>query len=622
MNNTDEIIKKYFEKHPDVKVLAEKYGLKNEFIVVDPFDEERFVLNPECFDKYLKAYEFSFSEDGKKILSEIQEKGDSIEISAALTWVDRHYDEAIKYRLEKILKETKATIDYTGLSNIITKVIGLCSFSLQSLDINKIKEVANYLKGKFNNIIWDENEYDIYYKLILINRIPSSNTYVNYGLEDCINDSSLDILDVLRVIYNVKSFYNDLNLDKRFVDKLLNDEIDNCTKYVSTIYDRLKNEKKLKIVIDSPNTYAFSKEIAEYAVAIGDSDYTYNLTENNDESYVPILSTVDSYIPSITSTEASDIIIPSIDDEIVNDVEICLEKYVGADLTKSDVVDIITRDVIETLYSMDKEQYNTEALFYNQDTVISSIFEALQKNGINASKSKIKENIELAERNIKPIVINVNSPIDDDNDNNINQEDVHKIFNELPENEVKINLQNIYYNDNNSSKIILKEYAKFINASMYGTLRDTSTIEKQFTSFCSENGINYTDEFINSLPDIIKDKYKNPVVKKEKTERKGQVFNILKRYNPKTSVKTQKRLYATLAGVGIMSFLFMTTVKVLSPDSAADSCTETFEKLLHSELLANIFGDVKTYFASIAASIGGGIGYIVKDEKESKSRRM
>ena len=60
MNNTDEIIKKYFEKHPDVKVLAEKYGLKNEFIVVDPFDEERFVLNPECFDKYLKAYEFSF----------------------------------------------------------------------------------------------------------------------------------------------------------------------------------------------------------------------------------------------------------------------------------------------------------------------------------------------------------------------------------------------------------------------------------------------------------------------------------------------------------------------------------------------------------------------------------
>ena len=71
-----------------------------------------------------------------------------------------------------------------------------------------------------------------------------------------------------------------------------------------------------------------------------------------------------------------------------------------------------------------------------------------------------------------------------------------------------------------------------------------------------------------------------------------------------------------------MSFLFMTVVRLKSPETATESCSDTFERLLSSEMLGNIFGDIKTYFASIAASIGGLAGYVAKDEKEKKSRRM
>ena len=122
------------------------------------------------------------------------------------------------------------------------------------------------------------------------------------------------------------------------------------------------------------------------------------------------------------------------------------------------------------------------------------------------------------------------------------------------------------------------------------------------------------------MPEEIKGYYVSepPVITKEK--KKGKVFGIKKRFTPQTRFKITKRLYATLAGVGIMSFLFMTYGKFISPTDSAEDCIETFKRILNSDMLANIFGDVRTYFTSLAATVAGTIGYIVQDEKSSKTK--
>ena len=728
MSTNNEIVKKFFEENPATAALAKKYGLKDEFIVVDAFsdsDKERLVLNDECMDKFLKAYLFSYSESAQSALNQAKENGESLEISAALLWMDKNFDKAIEYHMDYLIKKhSNIEYNYVNLSNIISKVVRMCYFAQSKVDAELIKKVANHLKKENSLIIWDDEEYDTYIKLSSSSYNQETKSSFNTGVSDCLKDDSLDILTVLKTLKNVKSFLSNLK-PKQLEDILLKEEIENLelntAMYIPNLYKRLYRENKLEEVLNNPDKYLVSEQLAEYKK---EEDEKYNADDFAFEEN-PVSESEDVITKEAEPTKVEDLI-TFINVDIVKDVENCLKKYIDADFSKDEVINTIVKDVAETLFSMDKDIYNSSSLNYDQEVLINSILDAFSKNGLFISKDLVESCVNDAKNNIipvgrdlnflfdnseslaindeiindfraiiSPVVINKFNTLDmikkeqlaaslidlllaskkdiynkaseqyneelvinsiytvlkdysfsktfvensvkkDDmfiEDINLPEEtnealdnELYKIFNIEPENNVKNNLEVLYENANNTElykERILKAYSNLINSSMYGTLRDLELIEKQFNLFCSENDINYTDEFINSLPDVVKDRYTTPIVRQEQPEKKkGEVFKIVRRYIPKTSVKTQKRIYASIAGVGIISFLFMTGVKIISPETAAESCTESFTRIFHSDLIGNIFGDIKTYFASIAASIGGSIGYVVKDEKENKSRRM
>jgi len=732
MSINSEIITKYFEEHPATAALAKKYGLKEELIVVDAFDndsdEERLVLNDECFDKFLKAYLFSYSEDTQNVLKEAKSDGKSIEISAALLWMDKNFDKAIEYHMNNIIKKySDVEYNYVSLSRIIARIINTCSFTPSEMDFKLTKNIANKLKEKYNNIIWNDEEYDIYMCLSEMSFNPGIKSSFNVGVSNCLHDESLDILAVLKTLKNVKSFLMN-SKSKQVPDILLKSEIENLELnlplYIPYIYKRLYKENKLEEVLNNPDKYIATEQISLF---IKEEDEKYDITVDDESTDIstnvediPEENLVSQTKDSSTPLNVEDLVI-FINIDIVKDVETCLKKYTDADFTKDEVINTIVKDVVETLFSMDKDIYNTSSRSYNQETLINSIIEAFTRNGLFIPKELVESNVNIAKNTILPVgrdfsnllasneslvtndeiindfksiitpgVINkFNTLFTDEKEKlaldlidillstnkeiynkesfqydeqiiidsiysvlkdyfftkdfvtsaikkeNINMpiethealdDELYKIFNIEPEKDVKSSLELLYENSNDQEQFknsVLSAYSNLINVSMYGTLRDIEKIENQFNLFCSENGINYSDEFIDSLPDIIKDRYKSPIVRQEQPEKKkGEVFKIVRRYIPKTSVKTQKRIYASIAGVGIISFLFMTGVKLISPDTAADSCTESFTRIFHNDLLGNIFGDIKTYFASIAASLGGITGYVIKDEKENKSRRM
>ena len=726
MSTNSEIIKKYFDEHPATAALAQKYGLKEELIVVDAFaddsDEERLVLNDECFDKFLDAYLFSYSEEAKAALKEARENGKPMEISAALLWMDKNFDKAVEYHMENVIKKyPHVGYNYVNLSRIIANVIKTCSFAPSFIDYKLLKKIGTNLKKKYDSIIWGEEDYDMYRKLCDLSYNPEIKSAFNIGVSNCLKDESLDILTVLKTLKNVKSFL-DGDLSKSTQERLLKEEIDNLElnipAYIPNLYNRLYREGKLEEVINNPDEYIVSKQLATYKKEederLNDHDIVFE-----DEDIVDSSEDIEEPIPSFDEPINIEDSMYFINPEIIKDVEICFEKYVGADLDDNAVFRTVIEDVVASLFNLDKDIYNPSSSEFNIDTIVNSIMEAFTKNGLYVSKDYIHSLVinanynpistdmreigliideeivddfkalltpgvinkfntlrmsekEVIARDLINMLLSTNKEkynttskdysepliidsiyyvlkdyyfkknfvedavikddmfVEDVDFKDESTEDIdnklYNIFNFETEKNIKSSLEKLNEKTDNKELFknsVLKAYSNLINACMYGTVRDIEMIEKQFNVFCSENDIDYTDEFINSLPEIIRDRYTTPIVRQEQPEKKkGEVFKIVRRYIPKTSVKTQKRIYASIAGVGIISFLFMTAVKVISPDTAADSCTESFARIFHSDLIGNIFGDIKTYFLSIAASAGGVIGYVAKDEKENKSRRM
>lgn len=691
---SNDIINKYLQDNPTLAEAAKSYGLKKEFLEVDAFDEEeRIVINDECFDKFTKVYGYTFGETAKKMLSD----KNKISVEAILEWVNNHYDDAVKHYLDILFTEKiKGEVNFLELESKIVNVMDLCAFSpIPSKSNSKIKEIAAYLSSKYSNINWNKDESDLYSKLLASEYVKEGKYYTNKGLSNVLNSDDSDILSNLAYIKNIKDYLSSLKVKGTQVNSLL-EEIDNyevnySTK-LSSLYNRLYREGKLEEVISEPDKYFLSEQLKQYKIedeALHNNDINFD-----EEEKTPIIS-----------------------NEIRNDIYVCLEKYKGADYNDNGVKSNITLDVIDTLFSMRKNIYNPMSGEYNRDILVDTIVSTLNENNIKVSSEVVRYNIEKLEDNsilsnihddlyvenedlalddkvlrdtkdfltsgiyttlsvgsdedkqkelyklIEKIINNNKDIIDNkkaivdsiycelrnwgvsrDNIeyivNDITKEDtkddeykgipdvynkVYEIFNELPEKDTKSNLEELYELTSKDDyealdRIVLSTYSQLLNDAMYGTSRNIETIEKAFRLFCSENGIDFTDDFIDSLPSEFKTRYSNPIIEKENISKKGEEFKIVKRYTPKTSIKTQKRFFATLAGVGIISFLYMTTVRIISPNDAANECTETFQRLLHNDVLGSIFGDVKTYFASIAASFGGTVGYVVKDEQDKKSK--
>ena len=701
---SNEIIDKYLQDNPTLAESAKSYGLKKEFLEVDAFDEEeRIVINDECFDKFTKVYGYTFGETAKKMLSD----KNKISVEAILEWVNNHYDDAVKHYLDILFTEKiKGEVNFLELESKIVNVMDLCAFSpIPSKSNSKIKEIAAYLSSKYSNINWNKDESDLYNKLLASEYVKEGKYYTNKGLSNVLNSDDSDILSNLAYIKNIKDYLSSLKVKGTQVNSLL-EEIDNYEVNYSTklsyLYNRLYREGKLEEVISEPDKYFLSEQLKQYKIE--DDALHNNDIKFDEEEKTPIIS-----------------------NEIRNDIYVCLEKYKGADYNDNSVKSNITLDVIDTLFSMKKNIYTPDSDEYNKDVLVNTIVSVLNENNIKVSEDTINFSVEKAEidfyleksriesrilngdseiskiesedlliddkvlrdardfltsgiyttlsvgsdedkqkelykliekiiNNNKDIIDNKKAIVDSiycvlrnwgvsrDNIeyivNDITKEDtkddeykgipdvynkVYEIFNELPEKDTKSNLEELYELTSKDDyealdRIVLSTYSQLLNDAMYGTSRNIETIEKAFRLFCSENGIDFTDDFIDSLPSEFKTRYSNPIIEKENISKKGEEFKIVKRYTPKTSIKTQKRFFATLAGVGIISFLYMTTVRIISPNDAANECTETFQRLLHNDVLGSIFGDVKTYFASIAASFGGTVGYVVKDEQDKKSK--
>lgn len=106
-------------------------------------------------------------------------------------------------------------------------------------------------------------------------------------------------------------------------------------------------------------------------------------------------------------------------------------------------------------------------------------------------------------------------------------------------------------------------------------------------------------------------------------------LRVTRRRKPKTASDKKKVVYAVVAGVGIVSSLFMTTVLHQNPITIIKECASTFGRLLHSNAtlgeLAAKLGNLTVYFGSIVAGLVGanklGNAYVKEESKSSSDAK-
>ena len=110
--------------------------------------------------------------------------------------------------------------------------------------------------------------------------------------------------------------------------------------------------------------------------------------------------------------------------------------------------------------------------------------------------------------------------------------------------------------------------------------------------------------------------------KTKKTEKKsrGKVFDIKSINKEKTFSNIKKNVFASVAGLGILSFMLMSYTRFNSENNSVDEYVTILKSIINNETFATIFADSKTFFASIITSISGTIGYIVQDEKNNNQK--
>ena len=360
MASITEIIDKYFEDNQDIELLARKYGIKREKLEVDPFNQY-ICLNDKYMQRYLIAYEFSYSDKAREIL-----KNQKLDISGILEWMDSHYDKAVDYQFNKLFSSnSNIKFNFVKLSRLIPGVLNLCRFEPSSHSSEEIKKYGNHYATLFSNVEWDDKEYEIYAKASFMAKNDNDEVF-NRGVRDVLSDNSLELLDVLNTLKKAQNTINSFNDDKiGDQDKLLLEELDYIKSdnyIISILYNRLVNEGNLEKLENNTDEYFLSNEIINYKNEIEVEPIIFNpITEDE------------------TREEIFDEVRP-INPEIVNDVNAALSLYnhLGPESESAKIIDT----VVEYIFGLGKSIYDDDSDEFNKEIIVNSILEALKNNGI------------------------------------------------------------------------------------------------------------------------------------------------------------------------------------------------------------------------------------------------
>lgn len=116
-------------------------------------------------------------------------------------------------------------------------------------------------------------------------------------------------------------------------------------------------------------------------------------------------------------------------------------------------------------------------------------------------------------------------------------------------------------------------------------------------------------------------------LKKDESEKNNNEdsFTIKKRRKPKTKQDIKKFIYATLAGAGIISCLYLTIVLGRNPINVIKNCVSTFTALFKGNstlaALGASMGNLTTYFGSAILALGSGskLGKLISSEEDNST---
>ena len=159
------------------------------------------------------------------------------------------------------------------------------------------------------------------------------------------------------------------------------------------------------------------------------------------------------------------------------------------------------------------------------------------------------------------------------------------------------------------------EFDQAIVIDFLACVQDPGTVASYFDTLNDDTLVKLHEEYKNDLgylkasQRIAVEEMRSRGLTPKHDEEKEESFGIVNRWKAKSKEDRKKVLFATVAGVGVISCALMTFVLKMSPINAVTSCASAFANLLKgnahfAELLGKL-GSLTAYFGSIAASIVG-----------------
>lgn len=159
------------------------------------------------------------------------------------------------------------------------------------------------------------------------------------------------------------------------------------------------------------------------------------------------------------------------------------------------------------------------------------------------------------------------------------------------------------------------EFDQAIVIDFLACVQDPGTVAGYFDTLNDDTLVKLHEEYKNDLgylkasQRIAVEEMRSRGLTPKHDEEKEESFGIVNRWKAKSKEDRKKVLFATVAGVGVISCALMTFVLKMSPINAVTSCASAFANLLKgnahfAELLGKL-GSLTAYFGSIAASIVG-----------------
>lgn len=135
------------------------------------------------------------------------------------------------------------------------------------------------------------------------------------------------------------------------------------------------------------------------------------------------------------------------------------------------------------------------------------------------------------------------------------------------------------------------------------------------------------DKLLSTYNIGLGDPIKDFGLKKDESEKNNneESFKIKKRRKPKTKQDIKKFIYATLAGAGIISCLYLTIVLGRNPINVIKNCVSTFTALFKGNstlaALGASMGNLTTYFGSAILALGSGskLGKLISQEEDNST---